>query len=479
VTPDHLDRIGALLDEAVGQGGIPGAVAVIGRGPVTLGWWVVGQADATAGRPMHADTIFDLASLTKVVATTTVTLALAGQGELKLSDPVAGYLPDAPACRDGQVTIAHLLMHTSGLPGSRKFYRWCGSRAELLRDLHQTPLNDPPGSWVAYSDLGFMLLGEVVTAVAGEPLDAAVCRLVTGPLGLTATGFRPNGPAARFAATECRGDGTAWTGTVHDENARLLGGVAGHAGLFAPAADLARFAAWWVSADDAVVPAALRRAATTCQTAGRGGHRGYGWACVGDAFDILGGRWPPTAVSHTGFTGTSLALDPASGAWVVLLTNAVHAGRDATAVKALRRAVHEAVRVLQAPYLPDLDLAEPGHRVCGGHPDGLLQAGALEHVVPADDLLGLGERPVADQDLAVAHQHCLGFLSGPEPVAVQPDAAGDHVLEPGKAPGVVVVGVGGVRCLVVGELGRVDAHQHHELHVVSILVPPGCTSPFS
>ncbi len=239
-----------------------------------------------------------------MVATTTVTLALAGRGELDLGEPAAGYLPDAVGCRDG-VTVAHLLTHTAGLPGSRRFYRWCRSGAELLRDLHRITPGQPPGSRVAYSDPGFILLGEIVAAVAGEPLDAAVRRLVTGPLGMTATRFRPNGPAERFAATERRGDGTAWTGIVHDENARLLGGVAGHAGLFAS----------------------------------------YGWACCGDAFDILGGRWPPTAVSHTGFTGTSLALDPASGLWVVLLTNAVHAGRDAAAVQALRRAVHEAVRV--------------------------------------------------------------------------------------------------------------------------------------
>jgi CubicO group peptidase (beta-lactamase class C family) len=343
--PDRPDRIGALLDEAVGEGGIPGAVAAVGRGPVMLGRWVAGQADTIAGRPMRADTVFDLASLTKVVATTTVTLALASRGELELSDPVTGYLPDAVACRDAGVTVARLLTHTAGLPGSRRFYRWCRSRQELLRELYQTPLSQPPGTRVAYSDPGFMLLGEVVAAVAGEPLDAAVRRLVTGPLSLTATGFKPNGPAARFAATERRADGTAWTGTVHDENARLLGGVAGHAGLFASADDLARFAAWWVSDDDAVVPAGLRRAAASCQTEGRGGRRGYGWACPGDAFDTLGAGWPPTAVSHTGFTGTSLALDPASGLWVVLLTNAVHAGRDATAVQALRRAVHEAVTV--------------------------------------------------------------------------------------------------------------------------------------
>ena len=135
MAPDRLDRIGALLDEAVGDGGIPGAVAAVGQGPVTLGRWVTGQADALAGRPMRAGTVFDLASLTKVVATTTVTLALAGRGELGLGDPVAGYLPDAVACRDDGVTVEHLLTHTAGLPGSRRFYRWCRSSAELLREL--------------------------------------------------------------------------------------------------------------------------------------------------------------------------------------------------------------------------------------------------------------------------------------------------------------------------------------------------------
>jgi CubicO group peptidase (beta-lactamase class C family) len=339
---EGLDRIGALLDAAVSGGGIPGAVAVAGQGPVTLGRWAVGQADALQGRPMHADTVFDLASLTKVVATTTVTLALAGRGRLGLGDPVADYLPGFAACRDARVTIAHLLTHTSGLPGSRQFYRWCGSRADLLRDLRLTPLEAPPGARVRYSDPGFITLGEVVAAVAGEPLDAAVRRLVTGPLGLASAEFGPNGSAHHFAATEPRGDGTAWVGVVHDENARLMGGVAGHAGLFAGAQDMARFAAWWVSADDAVVPADLRRAATACQAEDPGGRRGYGWACAGDGFDILGGHWPPTAVSHTGFTGTSLALDPATGRWLVLLTNAVHVGRDATAVQALRRAVHAA-----------------------------------------------------------------------------------------------------------------------------------------
>jgi CubicO group peptidase (beta-lactamase class C family) len=339
-----------LLTAAVNAGGVPGAVAAVGQGQHTVQCQVAGQADTTPGsaRPMRAGTCFDLASLTKVVATTPVILALAARGALGLDEPAAGYLPRFTAARP--VTVRHLLTHTSGLPGSRKFYRWCGSRAELLEDLYQTPLDAPPGSRVAYSDPGFIVLGELVAAVTGSTLDAAARRLVFAPLGMTSAGFNPSGPPAGFAATERRADsadGSPWTGTVHDENARLLGGAAGHAGLFATAADLARFAAWWVSDTDIVVPAALRREAATSQTTGQtvgfGGCRGLGWTCRGDGFDILDSRWPPTAVSHTGFTGTSLALDPATGWWVVLLTNAVHAGRDATAIRALRRAVHAAV----------------------------------------------------------------------------------------------------------------------------------------
>jgi CubicO group peptidase (beta-lactamase class C family) len=342
-----LDQIGNLLTSAVENGHIPGVVAAVGRGPATLASWAAGWADTTpaATRPIAIDTVFDLASLTKIVATTAVTLALIQQGLLSLDDAAIGYLPDFTAFRRGPVTIRHLLTHTAGLPDGRKFYRWCGSPAELIRDLHQTKLEAPPGCQVTYSDLGFLALGEIVAAVADAPLDIAVRRLVTEPLGMSATSFIPLAaptapPLAGFAATERRADGTPWTGTVHDENARLLGGVAGHAGLFSTLADLVRFATWWVSDEDGPVPPPLRRAATSCQTAGLDGRRGLGWACTGDGFDILGTTWPPTAVSHTGFTGTSLALDPASGLWVVLLTNAVHFGRDSAAIKALRRDVH-------------------------------------------------------------------------------------------------------------------------------------------
>jgi CubicO group peptidase (beta-lactamase class C family) len=344
--------IGGLLDAAVGSGQIPGAVAAVGRGPEVLGSWVAGRADTTPGaeRPMTAGTVFDIASLTKLVATTTAVLALAAVGALDLDDPVTDYLPGFAACREGPVTIRRLLAHTSGLPATAEFYRSCHSREELLGALLRTPLVVPPGSEVIYSDLGFITLGEVIRVVSGAPLGVTVRRMVTGPLGMDSTGFAPLGatpiwPLARVAATERRGDGDGlpWVGTVHDENARAAGGVCGHAGLFSTVGDLARFTQWWVSGADGPVPAALRRAAASDQTPGLAGHRGLGWVRIGDRFDILGPAWPPTAVSHTGFTGTSIALDPASGVWAVLLTNTVHFGRDHTAIRALRRDVHTAV----------------------------------------------------------------------------------------------------------------------------------------
>jgi CubicO group peptidase (beta-lactamase class C family) len=370
---EGLDRVGEIIGAAVVMApnpsdpghGVPGVVAAAGRGQTTLGTWVAGHADTTpdAVRPMRADTVFDLASLTKVVATTTLSLALADRGDLALDERAGHYLPAAT----WDVTLRQLLSHTSGLPPIGTFYETCSSREEVLRALFATPLEAPPGTRVAYSDLGFMTLAEVVTAVTGTPPDVLFRDLVAEPLGLADTCYRPLADGApqagcprggvsrncagaemsadRFAATERRADGTPWTGIVHDENARVMGGVAGHAGLFGTVADLGRFAAWWAGPGDGDGPAAasLRREAESDQTAGLDGDRGLGWTRIGDRHDILGQAWSPAAVSHTGFTGTSIALDPVSGVWVVLLTNGVHFGRGRPAVRKLRRDIHAAV----------------------------------------------------------------------------------------------------------------------------------------
>lgn len=341
-------RPAALIDEAVASGRIPGAVLIAGIGGAqALLMHVAGDAqrDASACRPMTADTIFDLASLTKVIATLGCLLVLAAAGEVALDDPVRRYLPGFAGDGKEAVSVRHLLTHTSGLPPERKYFQELGDANQLRAAVLAEPLVAPPGSIVSYSDVGFLVAGELTAVVAGAPLDQVTRELVCEPLGMTSTGYRPAGKlAGRIAATEPTA-GVAKVGVVHDENAELAGGVAGHAGLFGTAADLARYAAAWVSGDsDWAVPASLRAEALRCQTDGLGGRRGLGWGLRHDRWDNMGDGWPETGAGQTGFTGTSLALDPQSGLWAVLLTNAVHFGRgpEHSAVP-LRKQVHSAV----------------------------------------------------------------------------------------------------------------------------------------
>jgi CubicO group peptidase (beta-lactamase class C family) len=350
MTPDWACQ---LLDRAVDTGRIPGAVLAAGihsREPLLL--HVVGDAqrDGRSHRPMTADTIFDLASLTKVVATLPCVLYLVASGELDFDDSVRRFLPGfAGAGKDG-VTVRHLLTHTAGLPSHRKYYEEMSRAGEARAAVLAEPLIAAPGSAFDYSDVGLMLAGELAAAVSGDALDELTQQVVARPLGMTDTGYRPAARlASRIAATEPV-DGVAKVGVVHDENAELLGGVAGHAGLFGTAADLARYAAAWTggpAADGdgwAQVPGPLRAEALRCQTDGLDGRRGLAWGLRHDRWDNMGEGWPESGAGHTGFTGTSLSVDPVTGLWAVLLTNAVHFGRGPEhSVVTLRKQVHQAV----------------------------------------------------------------------------------------------------------------------------------------
>jgi CubicO group peptidase (beta-lactamase class C family) len=334
-----------LVDSAVAAGIVPGAVLAAGlRGPRPLLLHVAGDAqrDDAARRAMAADTVFDIASLTKVVATMPCVLHLAGAGDVGLDDPARRYLPAFEGPGKNEVTVRQLLAHTSGLPGERRYHRYLTEAGEVRAAALAEPLVARPGSAFCYSDVGFIVLGELAAAVAGRGLDEFVREVVCAPLGLRATRYRPPGDwASRIAATEIVG-GTAKVGVVHDENAEALGGVAGHAGLFATAADLGAFAAAW--AGDGSAPAGLRAEALRCQTEGLGGRRGLGWGLRHDTWDNMGDGWPASGAGHTGFTGTSLSIDPCSGLWAVLLTNAVHYGPGpGHSVVALRKQVHAAV----------------------------------------------------------------------------------------------------------------------------------------
>ena len=343
-----------LIDQAVRAGVVPGAVLAAGvrtAEPRLLHVAGDAQHDATAERPMTAGTVFDLASLTKVVATLPALLYLAGRGEVGLDQPVSRYLPAFAGPGKSAVTVRQLLLHISGLPAERRYYLHLRDAAEILAAALAEPLIAEPGTVFCYSDVGFIALGELAAAVAGCGLDELVRDVVCTPLGLASTTYRPPAEwAGRIAATEIVGGaegigppGRAKVGVVHDENAEALGGVAGHAGLFGTAADLARYAAAW--AGNGWSPTdGLRAEALRCQTEGLGGRRGLGWGLRGDKYDNMGDGWPATGAGHTGFTGTSLSVDPRSGLWAVLLTNAVHFGRGrGHPVIALRKQVHAAV----------------------------------------------------------------------------------------------------------------------------------------
>ena len=341
----------SILRDAVDSGTTPGGVLAAGWGDETEVLSAYGWAEAGAPgerRPMSTSTVFDLASLTKVVATLPVVLRLLAEGRIGLGSKVADLLPGfgSGEARRAEVMVEHLLTHTSGLPPHREYWRLGLGSAELRQRFLEEPLElapgDRPGGKVVYSDIGFMLLGWMAEAVTGQRLSSLVSEWVAGPLGLGGTAYGPR-PAEEVAATEMGRDGRYIVGVVHDENAACLVAPVGHAGLFSTAGDIATYAGAWLSESEVWLPRHWREEAVRDRTPGLDGHRGLGWVARGDAFDPLGEAWPATAVSHTGLTGTSLVFDPPSGRWVALLTNDVHFGRGRGTVKELRRALHQAL----------------------------------------------------------------------------------------------------------------------------------------
>ncbi|GAA3876744.1 serine hydrolase domain-containing protein [Streptomyces sedi] len=288
--------------------------------------------------PMAPDTVFDLASLSKVF-TALVVVRLAERGEVGLDAPITRWLPGFP-----EVTVRALLTHTGGWPADIALEGYPDAAARLAA-VGAEPLESAPGAAYRYSDLGLIALGALVERAAGAPLDVLVAELVTGPLGLSDTGYRPSGALReRCAATEYQ----PWSGRgmlrgeVHDEKAHYLGGVAGHAGIFSTARDLASLAQAVLEGGALggvrVLGAEWVAEMLRPQNAGLGPEagRGLGWQL--DQPALMGELASPTAFGHGGFTGTALVADPATGASLVVLTNRVHPRRDRGTDGAFRRA---------------------------------------------------------------------------------------------------------------------------------------------
>ena len=338
--------VDAILTEAVARHAFPGGVVAIGRSGGLGHLRTVGRVSwETSSAPVRADTIYDLASLTKLVATATAAMVLVDQGRLDLDAPVSKYLPAFTAYAGGKARVLDLLAHSAGLPAWAGLYKDVRGEEAYLSRIAQMEPEYEPGTRSLYSDLGMIVLGAVIERVTGEGLDSWTAEHVFVPLGMADTRFRP-GPElrARIAPTsECPWRGRVIHGEVRDENAYAMGGVAGHAGLFSTAPDLARLA-------EALLGGGARsgRRLVRAETVARftsvsdvpGSMRTLGGE-MASADRWAGTLWSERAYGHTGMTGTAMWIDPVNDVFLILLTNSTRTPEDATAFREVRRRVSD------------------------------------------------------------------------------------------------------------------------------------------
>lgn len=347
--PSHTvrDSMRAVLARGLADRAYPGAVAIVGDKREAIAMVAVGHQDWAPSPRTDENTMWDLASLTKVIGTTTALMQLWAAHRVDLDAPAQKYLPEFVGPHKELVTVRHLLTHSSGLPGWRPLYKEATSPANAIQLLYATPLDTLPGVRMVYSDLGAMLLGKIVERVSGEPLDVYLRRHVFAPLGMTSTMFRPpERLLPRIAPTERDPwRGRLVHGQVHDENAYYLGGVSGHAGLFSSAMDLSRFARMYLEGgqlDGArVVSQAAIDTFTHVQDSALS-NRALGWE-VPNGSNSAGHKMSNRAFGHTGFTGTSIWIDPARDLFVILLTNRVDPTRDNPRLGPVRTQLADAV----------------------------------------------------------------------------------------------------------------------------------------
>ncbi|TPE60205.1 beta-lactamase family protein [Sandaracinobacter neustonicus] len=330
----------------------PGAVLAVGKGGRAPEIRAFGRiSSAPDAPPMPVDAIFDLASLTKVVATTTAAALLVDRGRLDLDTPVARYLPEfGGAPGHDAITVRDLLAHSSGLAPEGEHWRKARSKAEILAAINSMTVEAPPGTKSVYRDENLILMAEIISRISGQPFDRFVARNIFRPLGMADTGFNP-APALlpRIPPTEQdnRLRNRLVHGEVHDENAYLMGGVAGHAGLFSTAADLSRLARLWLNGGSANGRRLMKPQTIALfmarQNRPETSTRALGWDTPtlpgGFASDLAS----PRAILHTGFTGTSIYIDPDRRATIILLSNRVNPTRENVEIRAARIAIHKAV----------------------------------------------------------------------------------------------------------------------------------------
>ena len=340
------DSLRAILQAGVRDSAFPGAVAVVGTKDGAVVTIAAGQLDWSPSPAPDSSTLWDMASLTKVIGLTSAMMLLVESRQVDLDAPVRRYIPEFQGRGKDDVTIRHLLTHSSGLPAWRPLYKESESPAGALALAIATPLDTTPGVRMVYSDLGVIILGDVVQRISGQRLDAFLHGRVFEPLGMRETMYRPDSALReRIAPTEV----DPWRqrhlrGEVHDENAYALGGVSGHAGLFSTGRDLVRLARMYLQ-EGALdgrrfVSSQTIARFTTVQDSALS-HRALGWETP-NGTNSAGRLMSKRAFGHTGFTGTSFWVDQERGLFVILLSNRVNPTREHRGITAVRTAVANA-----------------------------------------------------------------------------------------------------------------------------------------
>lgn len=339
-----MTKIQSFLQSSRDQRVFSGAAYGLGTRDQVLERGTLGTL-AWDGAPVTENSLWDLASITKVIVTVGA-MRLFEKGAFRLDDPIAYFLPEYSGTDKADITIFDLLTHTSGIPGQQPMYKTISTRAGMLEGIRKLPLVSNRGAMVAYTSQGFIVLGIILDKIYGKPLDTLLANEVFKPLSMVSTMFNPSGDLVeRIAATEdCPWRGRVVRGQVHDENAVVLGGVCGHAGLFSCINDLLILCKMMLSEGDAggfqyLCPSTIRLF-TKCHTAHLNLARGLGWQAkdlhdspAGDLFSTL-------SFGHTGFTGTSIWMDPQRNLYAVLLTNRVHPSRQSEEIKRVRGIFH-------------------------------------------------------------------------------------------------------------------------------------------
>ena len=334
---EAFEQVHQLIRQGLEQGAYPAAAVAVGIGDQVMLKRAYGSCRDT--------TLFDMASVSKILSATMIAFRFLEEGLLRLYDTVETFFPDAPEDKKN-ITILQLMTHTSGIPAFFWLSEYTSDPAEAARVILGHPLEQAPGGDPIYSCMGYILLGKILEKLGGAPLDQLARKLVFDPLGMAATTYHPAGdiaPTERDPET-----GNLLRGIVHDENARFLGGISANAGVFSDLNDMIRFAKMLSlggkapEGDIYLSPATLAAALENRTPDSKGEYRGLGFNLARSPRNFLGDLMGKRAFGHTGFTGTSIALDPDTGLWVVLLTNRICPSRANTRFVRMRSLIHNA-----------------------------------------------------------------------------------------------------------------------------------------